>query len=543
MKRIITSFSAILFVVSSFAQVLNPTWAKDIAPIMYKNCTNCHHVGGAGHGSLMTYTDANNLAGLIQYHTENKSMPPWPPDRDYNNYADERHLTDKQINLIKTWVNNGALAGDTTLAPAPPIYSNSDLITNADLTGKIPTFTVFSNSDLYQCFVIPSGLTQDEFLTAIELIPGNSSIVHHVLMFQDTTGAARQKDNADPNPGYTNFGGIGVASPILIGAWVPGSRPFIYPQGLGVKIYKNADIVLQIHYPSNSLNQVDSTKFNMKLSASSLRQVIIQPILNHRTSGPGSLINGPLSIAPNTIQTFVSKFKNNYTDLSLLAIAPHMHLIGKSIKVFSVNAAKDTTPLINIKDWDFKWQGQYSFQKLTKLPKGDTAFAEAIYDNTAANQNNPNKSNPLQVTLGEATTNEMMLVYVSFLVYVNGDENFVVDSTDYDKMDSITDANIDAQTPSGIEFAGVVSSLQFYEPYPNPANNSVKVSFFLPASSEVSLKVYDMLGQKVAEISPKFYKDGFGDMMLNTSNISSGNYVLELSSSYGSRSKNISISK
>ena len=153
--------------------------------------------------------------------------------------------------------------------------------------------------------------------------------------------------------------------------------------------------------PQNSLGQVDSTRINLKLTTSSVRNVTIAPILNHGL-GIGGLTDGPLVIPANTVKTFHAQFTNNYPiDFTLLTIAPHMHLIGKSIKSFFVYNG-DTTPLIKINNWDFKWQGQYAFQKPIKFPKNAKAYAEATYDNTVNNPLNPNVNNPVTVTLGRS---------------------------------------------------------------------------------------------------------------------------------------------
>lgn len=525
--RIITSLF-LSIVISSASKATTPTWAKDVAPILYSKCTACHHPGGAGHGSLITYDDALSLSGAIQYQVSAGYMPPWPPERSYRHFADERFLSNYQKQAILDWVSAGAPSGDTTLAPAKPVYTNSAFITTPDFTATIPTYAVTSNSDIYQCFVLPSGLSANEFITSMEIIPGNTEIVHHVLVYQDTTGVARQKDIADPNPGYTNFGGIGVANPILIGGWVPGQRPYSYPSTMGVRLYKNSDIVLQIHYPKNSLGKVDSTKINLKLSTNTgLRNIMVQPLLNHTTSGPGSMINGPLVIPANTVKTFTSKFNNTYPiDFSLLSIAPHMHLIGKSMICYAVGPTNDTIPLINIKDWNFEWQGFYTFQRLIRIPSGYKAYATAVYDNTVNNPRNPNKSNPVQVKVGEATTDEMMLCYFNFLIAEPGDENFIVDSTDYAKLDTLqgpTDT-----TATGINVSGIVSTAQLYELYPNPTTSVINARFYLPVNSKVSMAIYDLNGKLIAEEKERSYNGGFNEFNVDVKAYAKGEYILQL---------------
>ncbi len=516
----------------AIAEAQSPTWAHDIAPILYQHCTTCHHPGGAGHGSLMTYSDGLLASINLQYQVDSKLMPPWPPDRNYKHYANERYLTSAQISLIDQWVNAGAPSGDTTQAPTPPVYHNSDVISSPDFSAQIPQFTVFSNNDLYQCFVLHTNLAQDEYITGIEVIPGNGSIVHHVLVYQDTTGQAQQLDQSDSHTGYTSFGGIGTSSPMLVGGWVPGSQPTFFPNGMGIRLYSGADIVLQIHYPQNSLNGIDSTKINLKLSTSASREIFANPALHYYGSGNGTLIDGPLAIPANTVKTFTERYNNTQAKVSLLSVAPHMHLIAKSIVSYAVSPANDTLPLIRINNWDFNWQGLYTFQQLQIVPTGYKIYATAVYDNTGNNANNPNRQNPLNVTAGESTTDEMMMVFFWYMLYQSGDETFVVDSTDY------TDT-----TTLGITYNDLISTIQFYEPYPNPANDLVHLKFYLPNSADIGFQVFDMTGKLLYEEKQKTFRSGMNDTQISLNNLASGTYQIVLQSGNDKRSKPLVVSK
>ncbi|MEO6190469.1 MAG: hypothetical protein ABIO44_09085, partial [Saprospiraceae bacterium] len=146
--------------------------------------------------------------------------------------------------------------------------------------------------------------------------------------------------------------------------------------------------------------------------------------LNHSFS----LLNGPLFIPANTIKTFNAAYTIPNQKITLLGVAPHMHLIGKSIEVYAEKPSKEVQNLIRITDWNFHWQGSYYFPKPVILTQGTKLVSKAIYDNTNNNPNNPN-SPPKLVSLGEKTTDEMMLVYFTYLVYQNGDENIVIDSS------------------------------------------------------------------------------------------------------------------
>lgn len=424
--RILTLIPAL----SAFGvQAQTPTWADQVACILYSHCTPCHHEGGAGHFSLMTYADAYANRNDIDFVTAGRFMPPWPPDENYTSLAHERVLTQDEIDIIAAWVDGNAPEGDPGDAPAPPVYDNAWQIPAPDISVRMDDYVIpASTQDLYRCFVMPSNSGIEQFITGFEVIPGNTGVVHHVLVFQDTTGQAQALDDADPAPGYTNFGGIGVSGAKLIGFWVPGSDPYFAPAGFGIKLHPDADIVMQVHYPAGSTAELDSTRINFTTTTGPfIREIGMDPFLEHYLT----LTDGPLVIPPNTVQTF----HNQYTTPAgipaiILGIAPHAHLICTSMKSWAVTPSNDTIPLIDIPDWYFSWQGMYSFRNPIYLPPGTTLYGEATYDNTSANPFNPSDP-PAWVTLGEATTDEMMLFYFVWALGLPSDTNIVIDDNDH----------------------------------------------------------------------------------------------------------------
>lgn len=537
MKKLLLSF----FVAIGATQVQNvqaqtPTWSEDIAPILYNNCTTCHHDGGLAPNSLMSYSQAVAQQFTIQEDINAGKMPPWPPDKSYRHFKDERQLTVSQLDKINAWVNGGTPEGNTANAPTPPVYMKGSSLANVDKTLKAATFTVPTiTTDLYQCFVVPTGLTQDEYMTAIEVIPGDPTIVHHVLIYEDTSSThdAAAKDAATMEPGYTNFGGPGVPKASLVGGWVPGTRPEEYPSGMGVQLHKGSDLVVQIHYPAGSSGKTDSTKINLKLKTGNLRAITIQPPLNHFFT-----IDRNLNIPANTIQTFHETYPIpdviGYSGVSLVNVAPHAHLLCKNWLVYAVTPAPayDTIPLIKIDNWDFHWQGFYTFQKLQFIPKGSMTYAYATYDNTAANPNNPS-SPPKRVQVGESTTDEMMLVYFSYLIYQPGDENIILDST------ILNPVNTDIKPVNAGDF---ISTPQLYDAMPNPANGETTLSYYLPQAADAELKVYDLNGRLVDEIKATG-AFGVNQVKYNTGKLNAGNYLYSLTSSGYTKTKQLVITQ
>jgi hypothetical protein len=256
----------VLFVaLNSFAQT--NTWSNNIASIIYSKCATCHHQGAIGPFNLMSYNDAVAAASGILDAVSDDRMPPWPPDTTYRKFAHQRALNIQQKTAILDWINSGLPEGNIANAPAPPVFPVGTSVNQTpDLVAQMPVFTNYANVDIYQCFVMPSGLNVAKYIKGFELIPGNRQIVHHILVYADTTGICANLDAQDPNIGYLSFGGVGSSSAQLIGLWVPGAEPQFYPNGMGLRLPANADIVFQIHYPGGTNGQQDSTKINFFFS-------------------------------------------------------------------------------------------------------------------------------------------------------------------------------------------------------------------------------------------------------------------------------------
>ncbi|MBL7825733.1 MAG: T9SS type A sorting domain-containing protein, partial [Saprospiraceae bacterium] len=455
-------------------------WSADIAPILYENCAKCHRDGGIGHFSLVGFGNAYTYRYDIQDATSSRRMPPWKPDPSYRRYAHENRLTDTEIQRISDWVDAGAPAGDLSAAPPDPVFSDESEVGMPDETLLTPFYTVTATNDEYRCFVIPNGLNQVAYLRGLEALPGNHEVVHHILVYEDTTGQARVLDQQTPNEaGYVNFGGPGVDGARLVGAWVPGAQTALLPPFMGIKLSPGADLIVQMHYPAGVTGMSDQTRINLFFTPGNqgIREVRLAPILNH---SPLSLENGPLNIPANEVKEYHAKFTVPQTT-SVLAVAPHMHLIGRSIVCFGVTLQNDTIPFIRINEWDFHWQGGYMLQKAQKVPFGTKLHAYAEYDNTPNNPFQPSDP-PQTVTQGEATTDEMMLVYFAFTAYQPGDENIVLDST---LLSSSVGLEPSAEGIGGLEV------------FPNPVKDLLRFQFELTEVADYRVNIVDATGRIV----------------------------------------------
>lgn len=503
-----------LLLLSAFirqAHAQSEVWSTDIAPILYNNCVSCHRPTGAAPFSLLGFQDAVIFSNAMAAAVTTGRMPPWPPDPAYSRMAHERILSANEIQQIVNWVNNGKPQGDPVLAPPVPVFNNNgELPGQPDMTVQIPAYaSTAQTGDVYQSFVIPSGLAAARYITAFEAVPGNRAIVHHVLVYADTTGICAQLDAATPEPGYSSFGGVGSPSAKLIGGWVPGSQPQQYPSGFGVRLPPNADIVIQIHYPAGTAGMEDSTKINFFFAPGFVRPVVIEPALNHTLN----LVNGPLVIPANETRTFTEHYAipagNDYT---VLGMAPHMHLIGKNIHSFVVSPQGDTTKLIRINNWNFHWQGFYMLPQLLKVSGGSDLYATAFFDNTPNNTFNPNNP-PQTVTAGEATTDEMMLVYFIYTLYLPGDENIIVDTL------------YPLHTPYQPYYRGQ----QLLQVYPNPATDKLVIKCHTDRKDICSIDLIGMNGQIVKRFADNLQLDaGYNAHVFSVTAIPPGIYQLRM---------------
>ncbi|HZV67959.1 MAG TPA: T9SS type A sorting domain-containing protein [Saprospiraceae bacterium] len=460
------------------------TFTKDVAPIIYNKCTTCHRPNEIGPFSLTNYDEVASYADMIKYVTSIRYMPPWKADPHFSRFIGERALTDEQIALIAEWVDNGTPYGNASEEPALPVFPTGSQVGTPDLVLHFaePFLHKGGNEDEYRVFVFPTGLTQNKEISTIELRPGNRKVLHHALFAYDETGSAKAMDDADPAYGYDGFGGFGIDDALgnMFPGYVPGQKPVPYPKGLGQTLPAGADILMQAHYGPSAIESRDSSTINVFFKKEPVeRQVeslIFLPI--------APFLSGDIFLMPpNTVKTFQTQYTTPLK-VSVFAIWPHAHLLNKSYEVFAVHPNGDTTNLIRIPDWDFNWQGVYSFKKFIVLEAGTTVYANVTYDNTTNNPSNPN-SPPAWVSWGERTTDEMLFMPINFVFYKQGDENIELD-----------------EETTGIEDPNVRFVNHYLAPIiPNPARDEAIINFVLEHPDHITLRVLDMQGRVVANVA------------------------------------------
>jgi peroxiredoxin/mono/diheme cytochrome c family protein len=388
------------------------TYYRDVLPILQRNCQQCHRPGEVGPFSLMTYKQAVNWADDIKDYTKSHKMPPWKPTAGVP-FHNERKLTQQEIDTLAAWVAEGTPQGNPKDAPPPRQFTTGWQLGKPDLVLEAGEMTVGgSGRDLFRCFVLPANLPEDRYVTALEVRPGNPRVVHHTLNFIDTTGRGRQLEERekekskggkgqDHGPGYSSRMGVGFRAQGGLGGWAPGQLARTLPDGYGYRLPKGADVVVQVHYHRTGRVEKDNTRIGLYFAKKPVNKQFQSLVI------PGRFLLIPAGNPCYKVEGMIEVLQ----DCDLHTVMPHMHMIGKEIKVTLVPPKGPEQVLIELKDWDYNWQETYALKKALPIKAGTRFKVEAIYDNSARNPQNPNNP-PRMVFFGEQTDNEMCFVFL-----------------------------------------------------------------------------------------------------------------------------------
>lgn len=388
------------------------TFSEAIAPIVFDRCAGCHRADGVAPFSLTSYEDVAKHARKIAEVTRTRTMPPWHAESSSYPFKYDRRLTSDQLALIQQWVRDGAPEGDRSKLPALPTQPAGWQLGAPDVVVELPTATGFQvpadGPDVYRNFVIPLSLTEDKWVTAIEFRPSARSSVHHVLFFSDTTGAARQADAADSEPGFAGMGGRRWRSASL-GGWTPGQQPHVLPDGVALPLAKGADLVLQYHFHPHGHAEIERPQIGLHFADRAPARTLTGlqlPVLFGFFAG--------IDIPPGARDFRVRDSFTLPIDVDAVVIGAHAHYLGRAMKMTATFPGGEQKTLLWIEKWDFNWQDRYYFEDLVPLPKGTRLDAEIAWDNSADNPDNPSDP-PRRVTWGEQSTDEMGSIGIQVL--------------------------------------------------------------------------------------------------------------------------------
>ncbi|MEQ1829988.1 MAG: redoxin domain-containing protein [Pirellula sp.] len=374
------------------------TYAEHVSHILQARCVSCHRPGEIGPMDLSNYDEASAWADMIAEVVDDRRMPPWHASPEHGTFSNDRRMKTDEINTIKKWVRSGAPRGDASKEPKPMQFTEGwQLPRSPDLVvamRNVP-FEIPATGDVrYQYFVADPKLDEDTWVNGMEIIPGNRSVVHHILVFIRQKGSNQR--NLDGERGF------------LVG-YVPGTRVAMMPGGMAKRIPAGSELVFQIHYTPNGTAQSDLSKVGF---------LIADPKTITHEIQTTSAVQTFLRIPPREANYKTSALlPEQLPDCELLSMSPHMHVRGKSFKYTAMYPDGSKEVLMDVPKYDFNWQTEYRLSERKKLPKGTRILCDAVFDNSAENLNNPDPN--AQVTWGDQTYEEMMIGYFHISVPVD----------------------------------------------------------------------------------------------------------------------------
>ncbi|HEX9580444.1 MAG TPA: hypothetical protein VF970_04995 [Gemmatimonadales bacterium] len=375
------------------------TYARDVAPILFRACASCHRPGGPGPFSVLAYAEVSSWAQAIEQAIASGRMPPWLPERGLATFAGERRLTVQEVALIRQWVHDGAPEGDVAHLPAAPSFPDGWQLGEPDLVVTLPKYQApAGGGDRYRNLVARIPVSGERWVKALEIRPGRAGVVHHARLMLDTTTSSRELDAADPEPGFdgmhlesaaTHPGGFFVG-------WTPGRVAMPGIDSLAWRVTPGMDLVLQVHVPAHGTPHAITPQVGFHFAAGPPARSPVVIMLGSRD----------IDVPPSRSDYVVSDSYLLPVDVDVLGVYPHAHYLGKELQGFATLPNGRTRWLIRIRDWDFNWQDEYRYAEPVFLPRGSTLTMRWRYDNTTDNPRNPSHP-PQRVFYGSRSTDEM----------------------------------------------------------------------------------------------------------------------------------------
>lgn len=412
-------FAAALPLLPVLAPAIEPvgpavTYHRDIAPIVYANCTGCHRPGESGPFPLTDYREVSRRAATIRRVVEDRYMPPWHANPETTDFRGVRRLDDSEISAIGRWIDGGKPEGDPAEAPPFPAFTEGwqlgepDLVLRMDRPFEVPA----EGPDLYRNFVLPLDLPEDKWIKAIELRPSARPVVHHSLYFLDDTGTARQLDGKDGRPG---FSGMSLRTGAALGGYVPGASSRKLPGDLALPLPQGSDLILSTHFHPSGKVEHEQTTVGLYFADAppkrKLESVQVPPAF-----GRGAGIDIPAGARDYTIE-------DSFTlpvAVEAHFVSGHAHYLCETMRMTAALPDGSQRILLDIPDWDLDWQDTYFFSEPVVLPAGTVLTSVITYDNSTDNPDNPTHP-PVRVKWGRESTDEMGAITLSGVALDPGD--------------------------------------------------------------------------------------------------------------------------
>lgn len=404
---------ALLVCANSFAAPAVVTFHKDVEPILQRSCQECHRPGEIAPMSLLTYQQVRPYAKAIKADVLQQKMPPWPADSHYAKFSNDRSLTPAEVEILSQWADTGAKEGDKMDAPPPRKWMEGWNITKPDVVIKMPAaFEIPAKGEVeYTYFVVPSGLTEDKWVQAIEVRPSDRTVVHHAVVYLREPGSKWMAD-AKPgvpyvppnlNPG-SRFANVLGASNDVLTVYTPGMIPDVYKPGQAKQIKAGTDFVIQMHYTASGKATKDQTSIGLVYAPGEPKErIITTAAVNNRFKIPADDGNFQSEATVPVVNP-----------MTMISLFPHMHLRGKAFQYDLIYPNGETKTIMRVNKWDLNWQLSYKLAEPIQLTPGMKVKATAWWDNSANNPSNPDPSK--EVTWGDQSWEEMLVGFYDVAV-------------------------------------------------------------------------------------------------------------------------------
>ena len=434
------------------------TFTKDVLPILQKNCQSCHRPGQVAPMSLLSYQEARPWARAIKNAVTLKKMPPWFADPDHGHFTNDRSLSQREIDTLTKWADTGAAEGDPLAAPAPIDWPKDGWIIQPEIVIDLPPHDVPAKGVLeWELIAFAAPFKGDTWLTSMEILPGDASVVHHVCFSFQKHNASTvynryewvnvpRDPTGNPTPGNNGFGELPNMMTAIrhVGstdvALTPGrptlsvSNDFCFIPGNSVDDYRGwnagklvpagSDIIFSIHYTTNGKATVDRTRIGFTVAKTPPAKKflvqgagedtpVIAPSAAQSRAVFASAYNPDFAIPPNDGNYLAPPMDISILkDVELVRLRPHAHVRGKTAVYRVTYPDGREEVLLNVPHYDFNWQVAYDMA--IHLPQGARMRIEFRYDNSPGNKNNPDPNR--WVYQGYQSWEEMMAPNLGFLV-------------------------------------------------------------------------------------------------------------------------------
>ena len=427
------------------------TFSKDVAPIFNKSCAECHRPGEAAPFSILSYKEARPWARSIKEQVVSKKMPRWDANPAHGQFANDRRLSQKEIDTITAWVDGGAVEGNPKDLPPAPKFTEGWTIGKPDVVLTMPEAFKLdaSGPDEYQYFEIPTNFTEDKYIQAVEARPGNRQIVHHIIAFikppqkanpnrpkLSKEEIAKLRAEAEKNsiqyqdgflrrtkvdaPFYNDGCNIppeeyknrrveggeggGNNNNWLIG-YAPGNITQPWPAGMVKKIPAGSSVMFQVHYSKVAGSvQTDRSSVGMIFAKTPPKKEVIM----------AGVANPFMKLEPGQANQKVTACWTTKEDIHVSAMIPHMHVRGTAQRIEAFYPNGKSEILLDVPTYSFAWQLTYELKQPKAFPKGTRFLVTTMFDNSAKNKFNPDPTKA--VRWGDPTYDEMIIGFIEYTV-------------------------------------------------------------------------------------------------------------------------------